>query len=166
LFRSIAGFGVSQQLWFSSCAVVESESRARLMSVWLWVLAAGFVEAAPSLKLLRPLGAQRGTTFTLTLVGQELTAGAELITTLPATITRLAPRDLKTPETELPFLVELRADTPVALYPVRIKTRGGISNLVLFSVSDFPEIEIKKAEADPDTKENIRVSPRWSSAAR
>ena len=146
--------------------MVESESRARLMSVWLWVLAAGFVEAAPSLKLLRPLGAQRGTTFTLTLVGQELTAGAELITTLPATITRLAPRDLKTPETELPFLVELRADTPVALYPVRIKTRGGISNLVLFSVSDFPEIEIKKAEADPDTKENIRVSPRWSSAAR
>ena len=127
---------------------------ARVLSLCLWVLAVGFVQAAPNLKTLRPFGAQRGTTFTLTLVGQELTAGSELITTLPATISRLGPsRDLKTPETELPFLIELRADAPLAHYPVRLRTREGISNVMLFSVGDFPEIEIKKTEDDQDVKD-------------
>jgi hypothetical protein len=134
---------------------------ARMLSLCLWVFAVGFVQAAPSLKTLRPFGAQRGTTFTLTLVGQELTAGSELITTLPATISRLSPsRDLKTPETELPFLIELRADAPLAHYPVRLRTREGISNVMLFSVGDFPEIEIKKAEDDQEVKDKARsVSP-------
>ena len=132
-----------------------------MLSLCLWVLAVGFVQASPSLKTLRPFGAQRGTTFTLTLVGQELTAGSELITTLPATISRLGPsRDLKTPETELPFLIELRADAPLAHYPVRLRTREGISNVMLFSVGDFPEIEIKKTEDDQDVKDRIRsVTP-------
>jgi hypothetical protein len=134
---------------------------ARMLSLCLWILAVGLVQAAPSLKTLRPFGAHRGTTFTLTFVGQELTAGSELITTLPATISRLAPsRDLKTPETELPFLVELRPDAPLAHYPVRLRTREGISNVMLFSVSDFPEIEVKKAEDDEVAKDKIRsVSP-------
>src|SRR5437867_3252874 len=107
--------------------------------------AAGQALCAPVLKTIKPRGAQRGTRFTLTLVGQDLVPGSELITTLPATITRLAPpKDLKKPESELPFLIELRQDAPVALYPVRLKSEDGISNLILFSVSDLPEIEVEK----------------------
>ncbi len=117
--------------------------------------------AAPLIKVLRPLGARRGTTFTLTLMGQNLVPGSELITALPATITRLAPpNNPKKPETELPFLVELHRDAPVALYPVRLRSEDGISNLVLFSVSDFPEIEVKKEEEPKDTPPSARkISP-------
>jgi hypothetical protein len=132
-----------------------------LASLCFCVLVGDCAVAAPLIKVLRPLGARRGTTFTLTLMGQNLVPGSELITQLPATITRLAPpNDLKKPETELPFLVELHRDAPMALYPVRVRSEDGISNLVLFSVSDFPEIELKKEEERKETPPSARkISP-------
>ncbi len=45
------------------------------------------------------------------------------------------------PNTVLPFMVSLKADTPVGFYPIRVVTPDGISNAVLFSVGDLPEVE-------------------------
>lgn len=111
----------------------------------------------PQLKELVPLGAQRGHSFILTVKGQGLAPGAEVITTLPATPSKLAlPKDLEKPGSQLEFLVELPEDTPVGLYPIRVRTADGLSNLLLFSVGDLPEISEKEpndslAEAQPIT---------------
>src|SRR5207247_4891169 len=76
--------------------------------------------AGPVLKVLEPRGAQKGQVFTLILRGDGLTPGAEINTTLPAALSRLAPPgDLATPESELAFLVQLKEDVPVGLYPIR-----------------------------------------------
>src|SRR5690348_15914557 len=94
---------------------------------------------------MKPLGAQRGTIFTLTLKGEGLVVGTELVTTLPATISKLAPpKDLENPNTQLSFLLQLPNETPVGLYPLRVDTDDGLSNLMIFSVGDFPEISEKE----------------------
>jgi hypothetical protein len=108
----------------------------------LVALAAAFPlhAAEPLLKELVPPGAQRGKTFTLALRGDRLAEGAEIITTLPAAVSRLAPRrDLERPDTELLFLVQLSPDAPVGLYPIRVRTEEGLSNVAIFSVGDLPE---------------------------
>src|SRR5207302_4654770 len=53
----------------------------------------------------------------------------------------------------LPFLVSLKPDAPIGLYPIRVITDSGISNVLLFSVSDLPEVEKVK---DVDVQ---KVSP-------
>ncbi len=108
----------------------------------VWLAFAAALEAAPVVREVYPHGAQRGRTVKITLRGTGLAAGARLQTTLPANISRLAPpKDAREPDSELPFLVEIRPDTPVGLYPLRLLGADGISNVVLFSVGDFPESE-------------------------
>ena len=98
--------------------------------------------AVPVLKDLRPHGAQRGTAFRLTLVGSSLPQDAKIITTLPAVFTPLTSlqRDGDTSgDNEILLLVELQKEAPIGLYPLRVSTSGGLSNLLLFSVGAFPE---------------------------
>jgi hypothetical protein len=128
----------------------------RFIALLLALLIPCPVEAAqPSIKEVQPLGAQRGKTFTLTLKGEGLAVGAELITSLPGIISRLSPpKDAEAPDLQLAFLVELPADTPVGLYPIRLHTDEGLSNAFIFSVDDLPEITEKEpndsiSEAQP-----------------
>lgn len=108
-------------------------------------VASSAVAAQPVLKELQPRGGQRGKTFTLTMKGEGLAPGAEVITTLPGTLSRLAPpKDQEKPESELPFLVELPEDAPVGLYPLRVRTLHGLSNVLLFCVGDLPEAPEKE----------------------
>ncbi|MEW5974215.1 MAG: hypothetical protein AB1898_00270 [Acidobacteriota bacterium] len=105
--------------------------------------------AAPALLRLKPAGAQRGKPFTLTLVGKNLVEGTKVISTLPAAFTPLSPAVESTrsrPNDELPFLVELQGNTPVGLYPVRVSSPAGLSNVLLFSVGVFPEQTEKESE--------------------
>jgi len=103
--------------------------------------------ASPVIRDISPHGAQRGKTVRLLLKGSGLAPGAKLETTLPAGISRLAPsKDLTQPGAELPFLVEIRKDAPIGLYPLRLLTDDGLSNVALFSVGEFPEVEEKESE--------------------
>ncbi len=102
--------------------------------------------AGPVLKALEPRGAQQGQVFTLKLKGEGLVAGAEITTTLPGAVTRLAPSaELAAPDSELPWLVQLNEQAPVGLYPVRVRTEEGLSNVLLFSVGTFPEVVEKES---------------------
>ena len=111
----------------------------------------------PVLNDLQPRGGQRGKTFTLTLKGEGLSAGADLIASLPCTVTKLAPRpDAEMPDGELNYLVRIPEDAPVGAYPLRVKTPGGLSNVQIFTVSDLQEIAEKEpndsiGEAQPIT---------------
>ena len=101
----------------------------------------------PSLKELQPRGAQRGTAFKLTLVGSGLSEGLEIRTTLPASFTPLTapePEKLGQDSERAIFLVELDRDAPIDLYPIRVITPTGMSNLLLFSVGKFREVQERK----------------------
>ena len=100
----------------------------------------------PSLKELQPRGAQRGTAFKLTVIGSGLTEGLEIRTTLPASFTPLAAPEPGKQDQDFEralFLVELDQDAPIDLYPIRVITPTGMSNLLLFSVGKFREVQEK-----------------------
>ena len=111
----------------------------------------------PVLKDLQPRGGQRGKTFTLTLKGEDLAPGADLLTPLPCTITKLSPpHGEEMPGNEVAYLIHLPDDAAVGAYPLRIRTAAGLSNVQIFAVSDLPELaEIEPndsiAEAQPVT---------------
>jgi hypothetical protein len=92
--------------------------------------------APPMLTELQPRGAQQGKALTLTLDGRNLTQGAKVLTTLPAVFTPLSSSGKG-----LPFLVELKKEAAVGTYPIRIQTPDGISNILLFTVGAFHEID-------------------------
>ncbi|MSO23946.1 MAG: hypothetical protein EXQ58_12050, partial [Acidobacteria bacterium] len=89
--------------------------------------------AAPVLKALEPRGAQRGQALRVTLVGDFLQAGAEITTSLPGAFSRLAASPEKG-ESEIPLLLQLKEDAAPGLYPVRVRTEDGLSNVLLFSI--------------------------------
>jgi hypothetical protein len=113
------------------------------------LLAAALQAAPPSIRDIQPRGAQRGKSLTLYLRGEGLAQGAQVKSTLPASFSQLTlSKDplsefggMSRPNAVLPFLVALKPDTPVGLYPIRVVTPDGISNVVLFSVGDLPEVE-------------------------
>ncbi|MGI8785537.1 MAG: hypothetical protein ACR2L2_18045 [Acidobacteriota bacterium] len=116
------------------------------MSLWFVSLQA----AAPLLKALEPRGAQLGKVITLRLVGEGLSPGAAVVTTLPGSLSRLSTSQESTlTDNELLFLVELKGDAPVGLYPVRVQTDEGLSNVLLFSVGALLEV----SEAESELKE-------------
>src|SRR5713226_570810 len=67
----------------------------------------------PYLSDVQPRGGQRGKVFTLTLKGEGLATGADLITTLPGTVSKLgSPKDVVTPGAALSYLIQLPKDAP------------------------------------------------------
>jgi hypothetical protein len=108
------------------------------MRLWLALLALP-LWAVPTIREMHPHGAQRGKTVTIYLRGDGLTVGSRIETTLPGTVSRLTPSADE--PGKLPFLVHLNADAPVGLYPLRLISNDGISNLMLFSVGTLAETE-------------------------
>ena len=112
-----------------------------------WAAARPLLAIEPVLNDLQPRGGQRGKTFTLMLKGEGLSAGADLITSLPCTITKLAPRsDAEKPDSQLAYLLHVPDDASAGAYPLRIRTPGGLSNVQIFIVSDLQEV----AEKEPN----------------
>ena len=116
---------------------------------WLLLLAVITVRplaaVEPYLTSVEPRGGQRGKVFTLTLKGEGLATGSDLITTVPGTVSKLAsPRDIETPGTALSCLIQIPKDAPAGAYPLRVRTADGLSNVLIFTVSDLPEITEKE----------------------
>jgi hypothetical protein len=133
------------------------EGRRRLKPAPPWVplaliALATTAAASPVIRGIEPRGAQKGKSFQLVVNGSDLPFGAKLETTLPANISRLAPsKEMMRPDSELPFLIELKKDAAVGLYPLRVITNDGLSNVVLFSVGELPEhVEIESEEPKKD----------------
>ena len=70
--------------------------------------------AAPVITELKPRGAEIGRPFTLTLVGRNIGEGVRLVSTLPASFTRMVPSQkpgaMAAPGRAAEFLVEPKAD--------------------------------------------------------
>ncbi|MCI0627460.1 MAG: hypothetical protein L0387_38410 [Acidobacteria bacterium] len=124
---------------------------SRLFIPWLFLLTCQTEAAAPVLKALEPRGAQRGQALRVTLVGESLQPSAEISTSLPGAFSRLAPSAEKA-DTELPLLLQLKENAVPGLYPVRVRTENGLSNVLLFAVGSLPET----VEAESLLKEKDR----------
>ncbi len=149
--RQCAGARYCAELMIRESPASVSSRWRLLVSVLLLSFAVPARGRDPVLRALEPRGAPQGRAFTLILKGEGLTPGAEVITSIPGTFSRLAVRpEVAVPESELPFLVQLRQDAPVDLYPIRIRTEEGQSNVMLFTVGKFPEV----VEAESLSKES------------
>lgn len=122
------------------------------------LLAAGACFAQPVITDLQPRGAQKGRPFTLTVLGRDLTEGARIESTLPATFTPLgAEKGVMGGAT---FLAEPTGDAAVGVYPIRVVAPSGISNIQLFSIGAFPEIteEESRPGALPNSNDTIETA--------
>lgn len=115
------------------------------MRVPVIFLAATLSAASPVITELQPRGAQKGRPFKLTIAGRDIAAGARILTSLPATFTLLAD-DKSNNKPAMgegryaTFLVEPSSELSVGVYPVRLETAEGLSNVLLFTVGAFPEL--------------------------
>ncbi len=120
------------------------------------------LQAAPLLTGLQPRGAQQGKVFTLTLLGRDLPAGAKIWSTLPAIFTPLTPSDKGVSFLVEPKSAEPKSGAPVGTYAVRLESSEGISNVLLFTVGAFPEIE--EEETTGHTNDSIETAEVIKSA--
>jgi hypothetical protein len=124
----------------------------------LLAIASG-VYGAPVIREIEPRGVQRGKTVQVLFKGTGLEPGSRIETTLPGGVSRLAPRaDLMRPGTELPFLVEVKADAAPGLYPLRLVTSDGLSNVVLLAVSDLAESEEAESLAPKQRNDELKAA--------
>jgi hypothetical protein len=117
--------------------------------------------AAPVITELNPRGAELGRPFTLTVVGRNLADGARVSSTLPATFTPVTPpADSRQARPGATFLVETRADAAPGIYPIRVETPAGISNVLLFTVGTFPEVTEEESQpyARPNRNDSIETA--------
>ena len=119
----------------------------------------------PLLQKLAPPGGQLGEALVLKLVGRNLPADLKIITPLPATFTPMTSgksgsRMQGAGGEVLPFLVELDGDVAVGLYPIRVSSPQGLSNILLFSVGAFPEV--REEESLLSTHQALNDSPAAS----
>src|SRR5262249_24179139 len=156
-----------------------SKEREPFRRAALWQLlpiVAALMASAPSLSAqpviteVQPHGAQQGKAFVLTLGGRNLGDDAKVRSTLPASFTLLTP-DQPAPIPGAPmqaagraatFLVEPTADAAAGVYPIRVVTAQGISNVQLFTVGAFPEIaeDESRPGALPNTNDTIETAQK------
>ena len=119
----------------------------------------------PVLQKLDPPGGQLGEALVLKLVGRNLPADPKIITPLPATFTPMTSGKSGSKmqgagRQVLPYLVEFDPDVPVGLYPIRLSSPQGLSNILLFSVGAFPEV--REEESLLTTHQALNDSPAAS----
>ncbi len=110
-----------------------------------YVFLAGWIALAlsaapPAITELQPRGAQRGRPFTLTVAGTNLGDGAKILSSLPATFTALGSDKPGMGDRYATYLVEPTGEWAIGVYPIRVTSVNGLSNVLLFSVGAFPEL--------------------------
>ena len=133
-----------------------------MRSACLAVLAAQTaLAAAPVITELKPRGAEIGRPFTLTLVGRNLGEGAKVTSTLPASFTLMTPAQvagsMQVAGRSLSFLVEPKAAAAPGVYPLRIETPAGMSNILLFTLGTFPEVTEEESLPDSPPHRNDSI---------
>ncbi len=119
----------------------------------------------PVLQQLDPPGGQLGKALVLKLVGRNLPADPKIISSLPATFTPMTSGESGSKKQGagrqvLPYLVEFDRDVAVGLYPIRVSSPQGLSNILLFSVGAFPEV--REEESLLSTHQALNDSPAAS----
>lgn len=111
------------------------------------------VYAAPSIETVAPGIGQRGTEFTLTLVGAGLSDQAEIVLYAPGvTCTGVKAAN----ENELTATLKAEGDCPLGTHPFRVRTSQGLSELRIFRIS--PLTVLAAAEPNESPKQAMPIT--------
>jgi len=121
---------------------------------------------APVITELQPRGAERGHPFTLIVKGRDLPSDARIFSTLPASFTLVKADEADMPGRSIVFLVEPRPDVKPGVYPIRIESPKGISNVLLFTIGTFPETTEEESQpySRPHRNDSIETAEPIQSA--
>jgi hypothetical protein len=121
---------------------------------------------APVITELQPRGAERGHAFTLIIKGRDLPVDARIFSTLPASFTPVKADESAMPGRSIAFLVEPKSDVTPGVYPIRIESSKGISNVLLFTIGTFPETAEEESlpYAKPNRNDSIETAEPIQSA--
>lgn len=108
--------------------------------------------AEPVLERMQPRGARAGGAVRLVLNGERLGPTPLLLTdaNLAATPLTGTPATGQMQPRELVYLVEVDKEAVPGVYPLRIETAQGISNALLFTVGEFPQVVELESQPDPE----------------
>lgn len=110
--------------------------RACAVTALTLLLGAAALAASPSLTVTHPLGGQRGTEVTITILGGNLDDITGLVFHEPGIeVLEVTPESSGKATAKL----AIAPDAPTGHYGMRVHTRTGISNLRIFAVGDLPE---------------------------
>jgi hypothetical protein len=146
------------KMWRTHSCVPRSHSCERLLGAILLVQLT--YAAAPVITELQPRGAERGHAFTLTVTGRDLPSDAKIFSTLPASFTLVKSDTPAMPGRSIEFLVEPKSDISPGVYPIRIESPKGISNVLLFTIGTYPEVteEESRPYARPNLNDSIETA--------
>jgi hypothetical protein len=116
------------------------------LSLFALLFAASLVSASsPSLGIILPRGAQRGTELALTFNGARLSDAQEILLYEPGiTVTKLQVVN----DGQVKATVKLAPDCRLGEHAMRVRTASGISELQTFWVGALPEISEKEPNSD------------------
>ncbi len=111
--------------------------------------------AQPVVSRLEPLGVRRGEATKVTFHGTRLSDARQVLADLPGlTITDVKPLD----NSKVEMTITAAADLTPGLYPVRLVTDTGISNLRLLSVGAMPVVQEVEPNSDFETPQKIELN--------
>ena len=122
--------------------------------LWLGILAiCAPLCAQPVLEEMQPRGAKVGSAARLVLSGERLGPAPRLLADAGFAATPLvdSAEEGQDPPSKLVFLIEVDPAATPGIYPLRIETAEGLSNSLLFTISEFPHVS--ELESDPGTEE-------------
>ncbi|QDV69920.1 putative subtilase-type serine protease precursor [Rosistilla carotiformis] len=148
-----------------TCYLTAAERRTRspfmslpklaMASLIVFVLAGLATAAQPRLSGSIPRGIQRGTTQKVIFTGTRIKDGRQLLFDIPGiNVLSVTPVDNSKVEAEL----EVPADTPPGLYPVRLVTESDISDMIMFAVGSMPNVDEVEPNSDIETPQLIETN--------
>ena len=142
---------------------------AGLSVVWLVApaLAQDVCLPAPRLLTTMPMGGQAGTSFEVTVTGQNIDGARELLFSDPRITAKPKAGEAGKPEVTT-FVVTVDADAPIGVHEARLLSRLGVSSSRAFSISGLAEVTRTKPntsldnalELKPNSICNAVMSPR------
>jgi hypothetical protein len=108
----------------------------------------------PTIKGITPFGVPRGQATEVTISGGNLTGNTQFLAPFPFAID---PDSTNSSDAgKWIAKITVAPDVPLGVYPIRVKTDGGLSNPFLFSVGQLPQVTEKE---DNNTFETAQVIP-------
>lgn len=131
---------------------------AGMMGFWLGAvsLAQEVGLPAPRLLTMLPMGGQAGTSFEVTITGENIDGADELLFSHPAITAKRQVSEAGKAEANT-FVVTIAADAPQGVHDARVLSRLGVSSARAFSVSGLPEVT--RAKPNPSLEAALELKP-------
>src|SRR6185437_9617015 len=146
----------------SACTTMQIRNPASPMR-FRWILLivsllgwpAGVLAASPELQGVTPRGAQRGTEADLVFTGSRLADARDVLFYEPGiTVTKVESSDAQHAKVH----VRIDKDARIGIYPMRIRTGTGLSELRTFCVTPYPVAEEREPNNDLGTAQSVELN--------